>query len=211
MCVADPFFCMINPLDIIGACLSVLGAYLFVKENPLAWPISILSMPFDIYLYISKGLYADTLLQLSYLLSAIYGWYHWCYGGGKQQSLEISTITNAHALALLLLGALSYCLLISLLTRYTVMSIAVFDAMAAVLSIIGQWLMCRKIIQTWCCFMLVDVIYISLYFIKQVPFHGAMMIVYFCMALLGFREWRRHFKEKRLNFSQEIPNSLIIQ
>lgn len=182
-------------LDILGASLSLIGAYFYVKENPLAWPISALAMPFDIYLYLSKGLIADTMLQASYFLSTVYGWYHWCYGGEKKTHLKISFITRRHVINLTLLGSMSYVLVLSFVFRFTSLKIAVFDTLACVLSVIGQWLMCRKVLQTWILLILVDIIYISLYLVKGVPFHAVMMMVYLVMAMIGWFEWQAHFKK----------------
>lgn len=181
---------MVLLFDIVGATLSLCGAYFYVKQNPIAWPLSAMAMPFDIYLYIHKGLIADTILQIGYFLSTIYGWYQWCYGGQSKTTLSVSSITREHSFILWLIGSVAYLIGLKIISHYTVFNIAVFDMLAAVLSLIGQWLMCRKIIQTWFVLILVDLIYISLYTIKGVPFHALMTGVYLAMAIMGWRAWR---------------------
>lgn len=186
---------MLFLFDVLGASLSLFGAYFYVKQNPIAWPISAMAMPFDIYLYMHKGLMADTLLQIGYFLSTIYGWYQWCYGGELRSALPISSISGRHALMLSLAGTVAYIIGLKIIYHYTTFNIAVFDMLAAVLSVIGQWLMCRKIFQAWLVFIIVDVVYIGLYLIKDVPFHGVMMMVYLIMALIGLSEWRASWKD----------------
>ena len=187
-----------NYYDFFGALLSVSAAFFYVIEKPIAWPLSALALPVDIYLYASKGLYGDMCLQLGYLCSTIYGWYQWRFGGEKHNGLKVSSISLPHALCLVVVGILGFLLVFSLLINTEPQTIAFFDTITVVLSLCAQWLLCRKLIQTWLVWFAVDLLYIELYYIKGLYFHSAMTLVYFGLAVSGYVVWRRHLQADTL-------------
>lgn len=183
-----------NYYDFVGALLSVSAAFFYVIEKPIAWPLSAIALPVDIYLYASKALYGDMCLQLGYLCSTLYGWYQWRFGGEKHNGLVVSSISMQHALLLFAMSVLGFLLAFFLLSKTEPVLIAFFDALTVILSLCAQWLLCRKLIQTWLVWFMVDVLYIKLYYIKGLYFHSAMTLVYFCLAVSGYIVWRRQLQ-----------------
>lgn len=186
-----------NYYDFFGALLSVSAAFFYVIEKPIAWPLSAMALPVDICLYASKGLYGDMCLQMGYLCSTMYGWYQWRYGGEKHDGLKVSTLSLVHALSLTLICILGFLLSFFLLKKTEPQTIAFFDAITVVLSLCAQWLLCRKLIQTWLVWFAVDLLYIELYYIKGLYFHSAMTLVYFCLAVSGYWLWRQHLSPSK--------------
>lgn len=177
--------------DVVGSLLSVSAAFFYVIENPIAWPLSALALPVDIYLYFTKALYGDMVLQLGYLCSTLYGWYQWRFGGDAHQGVQVSRLTLMHACVLAGLASFGYVAAFKLLSLGEPTTIAFFDAITVVLSLTAQWLLCRKLIETWLVWFVVDILYIRLYFIKGLYFHSGMTLVYFCLAVSGYLVWRK--------------------
>ncbi len=180
-----------NYYDFFGALLSVSAAFFYVIENPIAWPLSALALPIDIYLYVSQHLYGDTCLQLGYLCSTLYGWYQWRFGGEKHTGLVVANISKLHAYYLFITAFFGFLISFRLLLYTEPLKIALFDSITVVLSLCAQWLMCRKLIETWMVWFIVDVLYIELYYIKGLYFHSAMTLIYFCLAISGYLVWRK--------------------
>ena len=65
-----------------------------------------------------------------------------------------------------------------LLKNFTDSQIPYLDAITTVLSWIAQWMICKKIIETWFLWFVVDVIYVGLYFYKGIPAHGILLMIY---------------------------------
>lgn len=179
--------------DFLGMLVSLLATYFFIRRNPQAWTLGMMASLLNAYLYFSRGIYADTVLEMVYFSTSVYGWYCWKKQWTKQQN-PISILSLRHTLGLILSSAVLYEILLHALTHYTDSTIPKLDAFTTVLSLIGQWLMAQKIILTWIVWFIVDAIYAYLYWQKAIPFHVVLMGVYLIMAVIGYFTWLKQGK-----------------
>lgn len=168
-----------------------LATIFYIRINILAWPLSLIAISINLFLYCQKGIYGDMSLQFLYLGMTIYGWYQWKFGGNNHAELPVQSITPKAAKSLILVGIIAICLTALLLGKYTNSQVPVLDATTTVLSIIAQWLICRKVIQNWVIWFVVDSMYAGLYFYKHIPAHALLQIVYLSMAVLGYLRWKK--------------------
>lgn len=182
---------MIESLDITAAACGFLATIFFIKINKYAWPLSLVAIAIDIFLYMHKGLYGDFMLQCVYLISVFYGWYEWLYGGKNKKELPISSMSVKLTLVLTLIAVVGIAGLTAFLKYKTNSQVPYLDATTTILSLIAQWMICRKIIQCWFLWFFVDAIYVGLYFFKGLPAHGVLNTIYVSMAVAGYITWRR--------------------
>lgn len=191
--------------DLIGACCSLLSTYYFIKLDNKAWQVGIVATCLNGWLYWSKGIYADMVLEGIYFLSMGYGWYRWQNSSKvyKQQPTLLNQLSSSQWFLLLLMLSVVFLLIYVVLTRLTHSSVAFLDATTTSLSLLGQWLMCHKIIVTWIIWLITDVLYALMYFKKSLPFHCGLMIIYTGLAISGYLRWSRVGKENnQYNLSQ---------
>jgi nicotinamide mononucleotide transporter len=180
----------LDGFDIVGACLSLICTFLFVRGSIFAWHLSAIAIPFDAFVYFRSQLFGDMMLQLLYFISAFYGWFQWRFGGGKGEVLEVTSLSIAEWQKLIVLLILAVAIILPLLKPFNRGDIATIDALTTVLSLGGQWLLCRKKIETWLFWFVVDGLYIYLYAVKSLPFHSIMAAIYLTMAIAGWRRWK---------------------
>lgn len=178
-----------NPFDLIGAFLSLICTYLFVREKQKAWLFSAIAIPFDAFVYYKSQLYGDMSLQAVYFALTFYGWYQWQYGSSSQSNLEASFLSNKARLKVILIVIIGITIINPLLRPFNQADVVWLDAITTVLSLAGQWLLCNKKIETWMVWFIVDSLYIYLYSIKSLPFHSIMASIYLLMAIAGFVSW----------------------
>ena len=89
-----------TPIEILGVALGLACVYLTVRENNWCWPTGIANNILFIVIFLEAKLYADTGLQVIYIVLGLYGWYEWLYGGKNQTPIPIS-LTPARTWALL--------------------------------------------------------------------------------------------------------------
>ena len=65
------------------------------------------------------------------------------------------------------------------------------DALTTVMSFVAMWLLVRKHIESWCYWIVVDVIGIWLYFVKDVKFIALLYVLLLGLAIIGLRNWHR--------------------
>ena len=65
------------------------------------------------------------------------------------------------------------------------------DALTTVMSFIAMFLMAQKRIESWIYWIIVDVIGIILYFIKDVKFISLLYVMLLIIAIRGFVKWHK--------------------
>lgn len=182
---------LIHILDISGAILAFISTLYFVKADILAWPSGVISCMVDFTLFALTGIYGDMGLEVIYFISMFYGWYVWTHPKKNQQELPISSITNSQFWTLGSITLTSIALLTIFLGKFTNSQVPLWDASTTVLSIMAQWMICKKIIECWYVWFTVDFMYVGLYFHKGIPAHGILFMIYLGLAIAGFLNWRR--------------------
>lgn len=78
--------------------------------------------------------------------------------------------------------------------RCTDASFPYLDALTTVASLIAQWLMGRKVLESWLVWIFVDVISIGLYVAKELYLTAGLYSVFLVLATWGWAEWRAAWK-----------------
>jgi len=181
-----------NWIEIVGAILSLIYIYLSIKAKVSLWFFGIISSVFYIVVFFDSKLYADLSLNLYYVVVSIYGWINWHSTENSDTiSLRIAPFSRKLALKLVIatLGIyIIYCLVLSKLTDSTVPKI---DALVGALSIVGTWMLARKLIENWIVWIVADGLCVGLYFYKGLYPTAILFIIYTLMAAVGYWEWKK--------------------
>lgn len=175
-------------LDVLGAILSLLSTYYFIRLDSKAWVVTLIATCLNSFLYWQKGIYADMLLESFYFFSTCYGLYLW---RSSKQLGVIRKLTPKQGYLLLTSVIGSFVLISTLLATFTQSNVVVLDALTTSLSLAAQWLMCHKALATWIFWFFTDAIYAYMYLHKQLPFHCLLMLLYTGMAVIGYITWAR--------------------
>lgn len=182
--------------EVFGFISGALCVWLVVKQNIWTWPIGIINNIFFIFLFFEAGLFADMGLQVIYIVLGILGWYWWLYGGEKHKELSVSHVSLTTALILGLLGMVStYGMMLYLESIND--SAPFLDALTTVMSLIAQFMLTKKYLENWYVWISADVIYIYLYFTKDLQLTAVLYFIFLCMCIAGLREWRNSFKASK--------------
>lgn len=168
--------------------------YLTVLENIWNFPIGIANSVFYLVLFVGIRLYGDAGLQVLYIALGFQGWYLWLRGGENHTALRVSRATPPLLLAVGACTVVGTALMTFLLERAND-SNPFLDALTTVLSLAAQYLLNRKAIENWLLWMTADVIYVYLYFAKDLRLTAVLYFVFLCMCVAGFRVWLRALRE----------------
>ncbi|MDE7471878.1 MAG: nicotinamide riboside transporter PnuC [Paramuribaculum sp.] len=180
-------------LEIAGFLTGLLYLYWEYHANPRMW-IAGLVMPFiSMWVYFTKGLYADFAMNIYYLLMAVYGYVAWTFNFSRKQkeSLPIRHI-NLRTLA----GtAVAFCAVYTALAAWLILgtdsTVPYYDAFTTALSIVATWMLARKYIEQWIAWILVDSVCVWLYIYKGIYFYAALYLVYTVIAFFGYFKWKK--------------------
>ncbi|GAA3411414.1 nicotinamide riboside transporter PnuC [Paenibacillus hodogayensis] len=186
-----------TPLEAIASLTGLLSVWLTAREHIWAWPIGLVNVACFFYMFYDVKLYADMTLQLFFFALGLYGWIVWLSGRGDAKVRPTSRIARAEAGWLVLFLIAASVVWGFLLHRYTDASIPYADALIAVLSLIAQYLLSKKVLENWYVWIVVDVLSIGLYAYKGLDAVAVLYVVYLGIATAGLFGWKAQYAIQR--------------
>ena len=187
-----------SSIEIVAAVFGVISVFLSVRQNIWSWPTAIVNVGLYIIVFYESKLYADTGLQVVYVVLNAYGWYHWLYGGKNRTELPVSRTPARLWLLLVALGAAGTALIGTLLSRKTDAALPYVDAMTTSTSLVAQWMMTRKLLENWIIWVAVDVVYIGMYIYKSLYVTAVLYLIFLILSAMGYVQWRRSLREREV-------------
>lgn len=189
-------------IEFVAALLSMVYLYLEVKENSWLWLVGIVSSALYAYVYFYASFYADFGLMIYYVIISIYGWLHWNQNsdGNHSTELPIRRITLLQSVYLLIIGGGIYAFLLTILLYlpgYIGLSSSAFpylDSFTVAASVIGTWMLTRKILEQWLVWIVVNCMCIVMFWLKELNFTTILFIVYLAGSVVGYIRWKNHYK-----------------
>ena len=187
-----------NWMGLLGFTSGLLCVWLLIKENILTFPIGLVYAVLSVYVMYRSRLYADTLLNVYFVLMNAYGWYYWRRGGQGRRSAErlliVSTPVREGILAavVVLVGTV---LMGSYLSIQTDADYPFPDSFTTVLSFVAMWMAARKYLANWALWLVVNVVSVGLYLLKgkddaTLYYYAGLYAIYIWLAVVGWRAWR---------------------
>ena len=180
-----------NPFEIVAAIFGVISVFLSVRQNIWSWPTAIVNVGMYIFVFFRSKLYADTGLQVVYVVLNFYGWYQWLYGGKNRTELPVSRTPARIRALLVVIGAVSTAIIGTFLGHNTDAALPYMDALTTSTSLVAQWMMTRKLLENWIVWVAVDVVYIGMYIYKDLYVTSLLYAVFLVLSVMGYLEWKR--------------------
>lgn len=162
--------------------------WLCVREHIWNWPLGLANNVVFFALFWHSRLYADMGLQAVYFAFGVYGWWNWLYGGQQHGALKVTPTSVGEGLALAALTPLATWGLWLVLVE-THDAAPFLDSLTTVLSLVAQYLLCRKRLENWAVWIVVDAIYVPLYLSRHLHLTALLYAVFLVMCIYGLRAW----------------------
>lgn len=185
-------------LEIFGFCVGILYLWWEYHADSKVWLASVVMPMISMWIYFSKGLYADFGINIYYLVIAVYGFWNWTRKSHHKPTEEKSghQLAVSHTPLKIWVGiacaaAILWWFIWWILTTFTDSTVPVADAFTTALSIVGLWMMAKKYAEQWLVWLVVDLVCSCLYWYKGIPFYSVLYAVYTVIAWFGYRKWLR--------------------
>ncbi len=178
-----------SPLEIVANVFGLWSVIEYVREHVRSWPTGLINVLLYIVLFWHGGLYAETGLQVVFVVLQIYGWWQWARGGEQGHGVAI---TRTSPRLWLILAAIAVAAIVPIglvLARFTDSTVPWWDAIPTVLSLIAQWMISKKKLENWLVWILVDLISIPLFAYKGFYLTAGLYGVFLILCCLGLRSW----------------------
>ena len=188
-----------SSIEIIASILGLISVFLVTKQNIWCWPTGIVMVLLYIVIFYQARLYSDMLLQVFFAIMQTYGWYFWLKRDVENGQVKVSNLKKGEWLIWILMVVLISMLLGIMMNKYTNADLPYIDAFTTALSIIAQWLMTKKKIENWILWIVADVIYIVMYFYKELYPTAILYLVFLVLAFIGYFDWKKEYRGLVLN------------
>lgn len=181
--------------EVFGFITGAVCVWLVAKDNIWNWPIGIANSIFYVIVFFNARLFADMSLQVVYIILGFLGWYWWLRGGENKTRLKVLRVSKKEVVTLLAIAVVSTFIMMQYLTKIND-SAPFLDALTTVMSLVAQYMLTRKYIENWFVWLSVDVIYVGLYASRGLYLTSVLYALFFCMCLVGLKEWRKLVAKK---------------
>jgi nicotinamide mononucleotide transporter len=181
-----------NWIEIVGAILSLIYLYLSIKQKVSLWFFGIISSLFYIVIFFQTKFYADMSLQFYYVVISIYGWIKWkSVSQSTGEELPTTQMSKRLILNLCVATLLIYIVYFVILSKFTDSTIPKADSLVGALSIVGTWMLARKLIENWFVWIIADSLCVGLYIYKGLYPTVILFVIYTIMSVVGYMQWKR--------------------
>lgn len=182
-------------IEIVAVAFGLTCVWLTIRQNIWCWPAGLVQVALYIVIFYQVKLYSNLMLHILYVGLQLYGWHHWLRGGKNQSVLPVSVLGWRSRLAWPAAAtALTVCWGY-FMSRYTDAAVPYGDAFTSVTSLVAQWLMARKQLESWFFWIAVDVVAIGIYWQQGLQLTSGLYAVFLILAALGWHEWRKSLAE----------------
>ena len=194
-------------LEFFGTICYLLSVWLIARRNMLTWPIGLVSVVLYMMLFYQYQLYSDTVEQVYYIGTSLYGWWYWQSNRNKQ--LDKVPVYLGSKVSVLVWVVIT--LVLSLLDGWAMTRIHLWlpklfpqpasfpylDGLTTVMSFVAMWLMARRRVESWLYWIIVDVIGIWLYYTKGIKFVSLQYVILLVIACNGAVSWLMALQQER--------------
>lgn len=160
---------------------------LALKNKTFNFYAGIISVCFYTYVFYDFKLYAESVLNLYYLIASILGLFLW----QQKSQQKISKTTKQEWMLAVGILASSFIILFLLLNKYTDSTVPYLDATVSAFAWVGTWLLLKRKVENWILLNISNLIAIPLQIYKGLELTSLLTIIYVVIAVLGYREWKK--------------------
>ena len=181
---------MISSYEIAANTLNAASIFLAGRNSIHTWWTGILGCILFGVVFFSARLYADVTLQSFFVITSICGWWGWMHGNrGAELPVRRSRWTSILSFSIIgIVVALSYGWL---LHRFTNAYAPYADSLVLAFSVLGQFLLMARRVETWHCWLIVNTVAVPLYCSRGLFLTATLYSLFWINAVVSLRLWRR--------------------
>ncbi|MDD4513958.1 nicotinamide riboside transporter PnuC [Massilibacteroides sp.] len=190
---------MEHALEIFGVVTGLLYLWLEIRQHKVMWIVGFVSSLAYVFVFFFSKIYAMMALNVYYVVISVYGFLLWSKQRSEtteEKNVQQETIIYRHldlSVGLLcgLAAVLFFGLLYFVLDMFTDSPVALGDGFVTALSIVATWMLAKRILEHWICWVVVNVVSSYLYFTQALY---PTMFLFFCYAVLavvGYLNWKK--------------------
>jgi len=187
-------------LEIVAVILALIYVYLAARQNIWCWPSALLSTAIYTYLFWEVTLPFHVVLNVYYMLMAIYGWRQW--QGASSQALQVKSWSVQRHLLWIVLLVIGSLLLSTGASSVFDEQYLYLDAFITVFSVFTTVLVAHKVRENWLYWIVIDLVSAYLFFAKGLVLTSLLFMLYTFFAFYGYLQWGKNRSNSALSAAE---------
>lgn len=183
-----------NWLEIVASAMNYAATFLSIKQRRFFYLIGIGASAVYATVYGQAGLLASAVLSMYLTISLIYGWLRW---GRDKKSRPVHHLSWKWLPVYLAVTA-AFWFGAFLTVRLLGGELPFWDAWILVLTILAQFMLDNKVIETWIVWTAVNIIGVILYFNIGLYFAAVQQLLFGVANLWGWMSWQKSMRTQKL-------------
>lgn len=183
-----------RPIEIAAVILGLINVTLIIRRNVWNYPFGIVMVILYAQIFYDYRLYSDALLQIYFLVIQIYGWWYWLRGRDDRGLVIVARLPIAQIPYYAVIAIVGLAILGTSMDQLTDADYPYWDGAIAVLSVLAQFLLSRRRLESWFLWIAVDLLAIGLFWVKGLYPTSALYAVFLVLATVGLFNWVRAWR-----------------
>ncbi len=180
--------------ETVAVALAILYLLLAIKQHISCWIAAFFSSLIYTFLYWDVGLFMFSLLNVFYVLMAIYGWCCWHGYFSNNDHLPVkrwTLVQHVGATAIILIATYLAGLF---LKPYS--EIPYIDAFTTFGAVVTTYMVSKKVLENWVYWLVINsfAIYLNIY--KGFHQTAILYLIYHALSVIGFINWHKNYCEQ---------------
>ncbi|MEK4575701.1 MULTISPECIES: nicotinamide riboside transporter PnuC [Bacillus] len=196
ICILVGFYIRSSYIEIFASVMGIINVWLLAREKVSNFLFGMITVAVFLYIFTTQGLYAMAVLVAFQFIFNVYGWYYWIARSGEEKVKPTVRLD--------LKGWIIYILFILVAwigwgyyqVRYLESTSPYLDALNAVLGLVAQFMLSRKILENWHLWILYNIVSIVIYISTGLYVMLVLAIINLFLCIDGLLEWKKNHKER---------------
>jgi len=182
-------------VELVAVIFTLFSVIYAANKSILNWAYGVIGIVMYAIIFFERSLYYNFLLQFVYLIQSIYGIVEWRKNkSNNQNTLKISYLNIKNRSIFVDISIILLILYFLNITQYT----SLLDIITSFISIIATYMLAKGKIENWILWMVVDVIYIILFFTVGLYISAFLYLIYFILCIWGYIKWSKIIKNEKV-------------
>lgn len=187
----------LTTLEWVAAALGVINIALLVFRSQWNFAFAIASVALYVLIFFESRLYAESGLQLFFILANVWGWFVWHRSLGDESRIAVRWLDWRSRVVWLAVTVALSLNLGWLMHRYTNAALPFADSAIAGASVTAQILLGYRRIENWLLWIAIDVAAVLLYINRGLYPTAGLYAGMLVMSLFGLKEWITVHRQQR--------------
>ena len=178
------------PLEIAANTFNATSVILAGRNSVHTWWTGIIGCSLFAVVFFGVKLYADVTLQIFFISTSVTGWIGWARGL-RGRPMKVRHTRPKVIVGLAALGALVTAGYGALLHTLTDAAAPFLDSIVLAFSVLGQFLLVARRVESWWCWLLVNTVAVPLFFSRGLYVTAGLYAVFWINAAISLPHWYR--------------------